>query len=223
MLRGEQVEKHFEGVTALAGVDIEVREGEILGLIGPNGSGKTTLLNVVSGVYVPTGGRILLGEDDIAGRKAHQVAVVGDLPHVPEHQALHPAHRQRERRGGRRSRHRRSRRSTRCSRVGPARHRAREGRQPPLRHAAPARDRTSGRPAALVDPARRTGRRDERIRVRRPAREHPKDPVGPGVLGRRRRPRPAPDHEAVRPHPGPGPGTDDRRGSPAKRSRRTLR
>ena len=77
VLRGEQVEKRFEGVTALAGVDIDVREGEILGLIGPNGSGKTTLLNVVSGVYAPTGGRILLGEDDIAGRKAHQVASLG--------------------------------------------------------------------------------------------------------------------------------------------------
>ena len=50
--------------------------------------------------------------------------------------------------------------------LGLARHRAREGRQPPLRQAAPARDRTSGRPAALVDPARRTRRRDERIRVR---------------------------------------------------------
>ena len=76
-LRGEQVAKSFEGITALAGVDIEVAEGEILGLIGPNGSGKTTLLNVVSGVYPPTGGRIAFHEHEIGGHKAHRVAELG--------------------------------------------------------------------------------------------------------------------------------------------------
>ena len=59
VLRGDAIAKHFEGVTALDGVDIDVRPGEILGLIGPNGSGKTTLLNVVSGVYVPSEGSVV--------------------------------------------------------------------------------------------------------------------------------------------------------------------
>jgi len=77
VMRGDRVEKRFEGVRALAGVDIEVRDGEILGLIGPNGSGKTTLLNVVSGVYAPTDGRIDFHEQDIGGRKPHQVAHLG--------------------------------------------------------------------------------------------------------------------------------------------------
>ena len=77
VLHGDQVAKHFEGVTALAGVDIEVRAGEILGLIGPNGSGKTTLLNVISGVYVPTEGHVIFDGQEIGGRKPHQVAALG--------------------------------------------------------------------------------------------------------------------------------------------------
>ena len=77
VLRGDRIEKRFEGLTALAGIDVEVREGEILGLIGPNGSGKTTLLNVVSGVYAPTGGRVIFREAEIGGRPPHQVAGLG--------------------------------------------------------------------------------------------------------------------------------------------------
>ena len=49
--------KRFKGVRALAGVDVEVRRGEILGLLGPNGSGKSTFINVVSGHYAPTARR----------------------------------------------------------------------------------------------------------------------------------------------------------------------
>ena len=77
VLHGDGVIKRFEGVAALAGVDIEVRAGEILGLIGPNGSGKTTLLNVISGVYLPTEGRIDFDGRSIAGRRPHQVAALG--------------------------------------------------------------------------------------------------------------------------------------------------
>jgi branched-chain amino acid transport system permease protein len=77
VLQGDGVAKRFEGVTALAGVDIDVRPGEILGLIGPNGSGKTTLLNVISGVYVPSDGRIVFEGREIGGRKPHQVADLG--------------------------------------------------------------------------------------------------------------------------------------------------
>lgn len=77
VLLGNGVAKHFEGVAALVGVDIDVRPGEILGLIGPNGSGKTTLLNVISGVYVPSAGEIVFGGEEIGGRKPHQVADLG--------------------------------------------------------------------------------------------------------------------------------------------------
>ena len=50
--------KRFGGLQALGGVDLDVREGEILGLVGPNGSGKTTLINVVSGFYPLTSGSV---------------------------------------------------------------------------------------------------------------------------------------------------------------------
>lgn len=62
LLTASNVVKHFGGVTALAGVDLELAEGEILGLIGPNGSGKTTLVNCVSGVLRIDEGRIALRE-----------------------------------------------------------------------------------------------------------------------------------------------------------------
>jgi branched-chain amino acid transport system permease protein len=64
-------------VRALAGVSLEVGEGEIVGLVGPNGSGKSTLINVVSGHYRPDGGRIRLDGVDIAGRDAHRIAGLG--------------------------------------------------------------------------------------------------------------------------------------------------
>ena len=48
---------HFGGVRAIDGLDLEIRPGEVHGLIGPNGSGKTTTLNVISGYYTPQEGR----------------------------------------------------------------------------------------------------------------------------------------------------------------------
>lgn len=61
-LEANDVVMKFKGVTALAGVDIDLKKGEIVGLIGPNGSGKTTLLNVISGVFVPNSGGFRMGD-----------------------------------------------------------------------------------------------------------------------------------------------------------------
>jgi branched-chain amino acid transport system permease protein len=59
---------------ALAGVDLDVREGEILGLVGPNGSGKTTLINVISGFYPLSGGTITVDGAEIGHLPAHEIA-----------------------------------------------------------------------------------------------------------------------------------------------------
>jgi ABC-type branched-subunit amino acid transport system ATPase component len=69
--------KHFGGLKAVDGVDMEVRRGEIHALIGPNGSGKTTIINMLSGLYVPTAGRIVLDGVDITGRRPHDITAQG--------------------------------------------------------------------------------------------------------------------------------------------------
>ncbi|MFP5342805.1 MAG: ATP-binding cassette domain-containing protein [Candidatus Limnocylindria bacterium] len=74
LLTGRGIAKAFGGVQALDGVDVEIRAGEILGVIGPNGSGKSTLLNILSGVTEPDVGRVTLGGVDITGRPAHLTA-----------------------------------------------------------------------------------------------------------------------------------------------------
>jgi branched-chain amino acid transport system permease protein len=69
--------KSFKGVQALAGVDLDVEEGEILGVVGPNGSGKSTLINVVSGHYRADAGSIRFAGVDLARLAAHRIARSG--------------------------------------------------------------------------------------------------------------------------------------------------
>jgi branched-chain amino acid transport system ATP-binding protein len=59
--------KSFGGIAAVNGVSFDVREGEILGIIGPNGCGKSTLFNCILGQLAPTEGRVTLGGRDITG------------------------------------------------------------------------------------------------------------------------------------------------------------
>ena len=60
--------KRFEGLLAVDAVDLDVDEGDIVGVIGPNGAGKTTLFNCMSGLEVPTGGEIRLRGKVLSGR-----------------------------------------------------------------------------------------------------------------------------------------------------------
>lgn len=69
--------KAFGGLVAVNDVTFEVKDGELLGLIGPNGSGKTTMLNLISGALKPTAGEIVLGGDRISGLAAHHIARMG--------------------------------------------------------------------------------------------------------------------------------------------------
>jgi branched-chain amino acid transport system ATP-binding protein len=66
--------KTFGGLVAVNDVSFEVKQGELLGLIGPNGSGKTTMLNLISGALAPTSGEILLDGRRISGLPAHAIA-----------------------------------------------------------------------------------------------------------------------------------------------------
>ena len=77
LLEVRGVAKAFKGVQALAGVDLEVRRGEILGLVGPNGSGKSTLINVVSGHHAAEGGSIRFEGKELVGLPAHRIARAG--------------------------------------------------------------------------------------------------------------------------------------------------
>ena len=77
LLQVRGLHKAFRGVRALAGVDVDVRRGEILGLIGPNGSGKSTFINVVSGHYAADRGQIVFEGRDLMHRAAHGIARAG--------------------------------------------------------------------------------------------------------------------------------------------------
>ena len=77
MLALAGIEKRFGSLAALAGIDLEVAAGEVVGIIGPNGSGKTTLLNTVTGVYPPSAGRISLHGVDVTGWSGHRIARLG--------------------------------------------------------------------------------------------------------------------------------------------------
>jgi branched-chain amino acid transport system ATP-binding protein len=67
----------FGGITALDGVRFAVEPGEIFAVIGPNGAGKTPLFNVISGLYTPRRGRVLLAGKDVTGMPPHQLARLG--------------------------------------------------------------------------------------------------------------------------------------------------
>ena len=79
VLRATGLHRHFEGVHAVAGVDLEVAPGQTVAIIGPNGSGKTTTLNLVTGVLRPNSGRIVIRGHVVAARHPEQVATAGVL------------------------------------------------------------------------------------------------------------------------------------------------
>ena len=64
----------FGGLKAVSDVSFSVKPGEIVSVIGPNGAGKTTLFNMISGVYQPGEGRVVLGGEDVTGMEPHLLA-----------------------------------------------------------------------------------------------------------------------------------------------------
>src|SRR6202008_1615924 len=73
ILNGAKLVKRFGGFRALDGLSFHVAPGDIVGLVGPNGSGKTTAINVISGLYAPDGGGVVLDGTAIGGRASHKL------------------------------------------------------------------------------------------------------------------------------------------------------
>lgn len=73
----DRLKKSFGGVRAVNGVSLEVKDGEIVGIIGPNGSGKTTLINLITGYYEPDEGLIEFSGKRIDGMRPYEIAALG--------------------------------------------------------------------------------------------------------------------------------------------------
>ena len=89
MLKVEGVNAHYDGVQALWGVSFEVKEGEIVALVGSNGAGKTTVLRTISRLLPVSEGSIELADRDLARAGSHDVVAAG-VAHVPEARQLFP-------------------------------------------------------------------------------------------------------------------------------------
>ena len=87
MLAVENIHFAYRGAPVLDGLDLEIREGELVGIVGPNGSGKTTLMRLISGVLRPSQGRIRWDGADMAAlsssQRARLVSVVPQNPQLP--------------------------------------------------------------------------------------------------------------------------------------------
>jgi branched-chain amino acid transport system ATP-binding protein len=70
----EDLSISFGGLLAVDSVDIDISRGEILGLIGPNGSGKTTIFNLITGIYIPSGGDFFFEGESLCGKPPHEIA-----------------------------------------------------------------------------------------------------------------------------------------------------
>jgi branched-chain amino acid transport system ATP-binding protein len=67
----------FGGLTAVSKVDFDIKQGMIASLIGPNGAGKTTFFNVMTGIYLPTGGNLSFEDNDLVGLKPFNITALG--------------------------------------------------------------------------------------------------------------------------------------------------
>jgi branched-chain amino acid transport system ATP-binding protein len=89
MIRLSGVSASYGNVPAIRGIDIEVGDGEAVGLLGANGAGKSTTLRAISGLVKLTAGRITLQDQDIGSIPAYRIAELG-IAHVPEGRQVFP-------------------------------------------------------------------------------------------------------------------------------------
>lgn len=77
VLSAKNITMQFGGLTAVDQFNLELNANELVGLIGPNGAGKTTIFNMLTGVYVPTMGEIMLNDQSIIKKSPHEIVKMG--------------------------------------------------------------------------------------------------------------------------------------------------
>jgi len=80
VLETQNLTKRYNGLTAVDGLNLEVRHGEVFGLLGPNGAGKTTSINMMCGLLAPDGGKVFIGGQPVHGGKVEVRTRVGVCP-----------------------------------------------------------------------------------------------------------------------------------------------
>jgi ABC-2 type transport system ATP-binding protein len=83
MIRLEQLTKRYGSFTAVDGIDLHVRRGQLFGFLGPNGAGKTTTLRIIAGILRPTAGRVWLAGVDLLADPMAAKARLGFIPDRP--------------------------------------------------------------------------------------------------------------------------------------------
>ncbi len=83
MLNVENIQVYYGMINAIKGVSFEVKEGEVIALIGANGAGKTTILHTITGLIAPKSGSVIFEGRDLTKTPAHKIVYLG-MAHVPE-------------------------------------------------------------------------------------------------------------------------------------------
>jgi branched-chain amino acid transport system ATP-binding protein len=77
LLEVKQMTHFFGGLRAVHNFNLDIEPGQVRGLIGPNGAGKTTIFNLITGIYKPTEGKVMLDGQELVGLRPHQIASLG--------------------------------------------------------------------------------------------------------------------------------------------------
>jgi branched-chain amino acid transport system ATP-binding protein len=77
LLQIDKMTHYFGGLRAVHNYELDIKPGQVRGLIGPNGAGKTTIFNLITGIYQPTEGKIILAGSELNGRSPHEIASMG--------------------------------------------------------------------------------------------------------------------------------------------------
>jgi ABC-2 type transport system ATP-binding protein len=80
MIEIEGLQKNFGDIVAVAGIDLSVAKGDVLGLLGPNGAGKSTTMKMIAGFLAPSGGRVRVLGHDVEEELTQAQAAIGYLP-----------------------------------------------------------------------------------------------------------------------------------------------